>query len=94
MITAAELLAASKPLRPRTPDEQKEAIKRMGLEEDQGKQCSRCFQFKAIDHFYTKGWDGETPLHNAWCKECCRARSRERSALSSKQAVLRTEGNT
>ena len=80
MITAAELLAASKPLRRPTAEESRRAVQALGLDEDQGKQCLRCFKFKSTDEFYTKGWDGETPLYNAWCKECCRKRTAERKA--------------
>jgi hypothetical protein len=81
MITAAEILQASQPMRPRTAEESRQALKAWGLEEDHEKQCLRCWQWKPIDEFYTKGWKGETPLHNAWCKECCRARQAERKAM-------------
>jgi hypothetical protein len=85
MITAAELLAASQPMRPKTAEESKRAVRALGLDEDQGKQCLRCFQFKAIDEFYAKGWEGETPLYNAWCKQCCRTRAAERKAMKNDQ---------
>lgn len=80
MITANELLAASKPMRRPTAEESRRAVQALGLEGADEKQCLRCWQVKPIDEFYTKGWQGETPLHNAWCKECCRARQAERKA--------------
>ena len=86
MITAAELLAASKPMRPKTPEEAKRAVQALGLDEDQGKYCNRCFKFKAVDEFYAKGWYGETPLYNAWCKDCCKARAAERKATKNERA--------
>ena len=70
MITAAELLAASKPMRPRTPEEARQALQALGLDQDQQKECSICKEWKILDEFYTMGWKNGQPKHDAACKRC------------------------
>ena len=80
MITAAELLAASQPMRPRTPEEGKRALMALGIDEEPQKRCIRCFTWKETSEFYTGGMKGDKFLYHSWCKECCREREREKKA--------------
>jgi hypothetical protein len=70
MIKAAELLAASKPLRRPTAEEARRALQALGLDEDQQKECSICKEWKILDEFYTMGWKNGVAKYDAACKVC------------------------
>lgn len=74
MIKAEELLAASKPLRRRTAEESRQALRALGLDEDQQKQCVTCGYWKTLDEFYTRGVKDGKEIHEGTCKPCKRVR--------------------
>jgi hypothetical protein len=76
LITAAELLAASQPIRDLTKEERRLAVKRMGLLDPVGETrvCTRCESEKSITEFHVKGHDDAGPLYNRMCKHCCQTR--------------------
>ena len=77
MITAAELLAASQPLRDLTKEERKRAVKAIGIDPDstvEMRVCTRCESEKPITEYHVKGHDDAGPLYNRMCKHCCQTR--------------------
>jgi hypothetical protein len=70
LITAAELIAASQPLRPKTAEESRRALQALGLDEDQQKECTQCHEWKLLDEFYTMGWKNGVAKYDAACKVC------------------------
>jgi hypothetical protein len=97
LITAAELIAASQPLRDLTKDERKQALKALGVDPNstvETRVCTRCESEKPITEYHVKGKDEVGLLYNRMCKHCCQVRQAayRRNAFPSKRRSAQVEG--